>query len=160
MPLFSSRKPEDEVVHEPVHEPAQDKKQSHGLFGNRHRSPSPSTTRTARTSTTSSSRHSADASSPSRTRSVLQRTFGHGNSTNPDVDPSIVQAREHVMQAEAAEREADHALEAARLRVREARAEVKRLELEAAEEARRAKIKQYHAKEVSKRGKQLGRHDA
>ncbi|RYC57462.1 hypothetical protein CHU98_g8729, partial [Xylaria longipes] len=39
------------------------------------------------------------------------------------------------------------------------RDEVKRLELEAAEDARRAKIKQYHAKEVSKRGKQLGRHD-
>ncbi|KAI1765714.1 hypothetical protein GGR53DRAFT_488658 [Hypoxylon sp. FL1150] len=155
MPLFSSRKPEEEVVHEPVPE----KRQSHGLFGSRHRSPSP--TRTARTSTTttSSSRRS-DASSPSRTRSVLQRTFGHGNSSNLDMDPSIVQARERVMQAESAEREADRALESARIRVREARAEVKRLELEAAEEARRAKIKQYHAREVSKRGKQLGRHDA
>ena len=61
------------------------------------------------------------------------------------------------MNAENAEREADRALEAARLRVREARNEVKRLELEAAEEARLAKIKQHHAKEVSKRGKHLGR---
>lgn len=75
------------------------------------------------------------------------------------MDPSIVRARERVMGAENAERDADRALEAARLRVREARDDVKRLELEAAEEARRAKIKQYHAKEVSKRGKQLGRHD-
>lgn len=101
--------------------------------------------------------HLIDGTSPSRHRSVLQRTFGHGNTSNPDIDPSIIQARERVMQAETAERDADRALESARIRVREARAEVKRLELEAAEEARRAKIKQYHAREVSKRGKQLGR---
>ncbi|KAI1097197.1 hypothetical protein F4804DRAFT_328329 [Jackrogersella minutella] len=149
MPLFSSRRPEDEVVEEPVPE----KRHSHSLFGSRHRSPSPPIS--ARTSTTNSSRHS-DGVSPSRHRSVLQRTFGHGNA---DMDPSIIQAREHVMQAETAERDADRALESARIRVREARAEVKRLELEAAEEARLAKIKQYHAREVSKRGKQLGRHD-
>ncbi|KAI1137403.1 hypothetical protein F5Y05DRAFT_69774 [Hypoxylon sp. FL0543] len=153
MPLFSSRRPEDDHV---VEEPVPEKRHSHGLFGSRHRTPSPPVS--ARTSTTNSSRRS-DGTSPSRHRSVLQRTFGHGSSTNPDIDPSIVQARERVMQAEAAEREADRALEAARVRVREARAEVKRLELEAAEEARRAKIKQYHAREVSKRGKQLGRHD-
>ncbi|KAI1650918.1 uncharacterized protein F4817DRAFT_326218 [Daldinia loculata] len=154
MPLFSSRRPEEEVVEEPLPEKTE-KRHSHGLFGSRHRSPSPATTRS---STTNSSRNS-DVSSPSRHRSVLQRTFGHGNTTNPDIDPSIVQARERVMQAETAERDADRALESARIRVREARADVKRLELEAAEEARRAKIKQYHAREVSKRGKQLGRHD-
>ncbi|KAI1401627.1 hypothetical protein F4819DRAFT_317732 [Hypoxylon fuscum] len=154
MPLFSSRKPEEEVVQP---EPVPEKRHSHSLFGSRHRTPSPPNT--TRSSTTTSSRRS-DASSPSRHRSVLQRTFGHGNTSNPDMDPSIVQARERVMQAETAERDADRALESARLRVREARAEVKRLELEAAEEARRAKIKQYHAREVSKRGKQLGRHDA
>ncbi|KAI0019964.1 hypothetical protein F4780DRAFT_779891 [Xylariomycetidae sp. FL0641] len=153
MPFFSSRKPEDEMIEEPA--PLPEKK--HSLFSGRHRSPSPSST--LRSSSTSQSRHS-DMSTPSRHRSVLSRTFGNGNSTNPDVDPSIVQARERVMAAETAEREADRALEAARLRVRDARAEVKRLELEAAEEARRAKIKQYHAKEVSKRGKQLGRHGA
>ncbi|KAI4863207.1 hypothetical protein F4820DRAFT_427614 [Hypoxylon rubiginosum] len=155
MPLFSSRKPEEEVVHEPVPE----KRQSHSLFGSRHRSPSPPAARTARTSTTTTSSRHSNESSPSRTRSVLQRTFGHGNAANPDMDPSIVQARERVMQAETAERDADRALEAARIRVREARAEVKKLEVEAAEEARLAKIKQYHAREVSKRGKQLGRHD-
>ncbi|KAI2468117.1 hypothetical protein F4781DRAFT_280435 [Annulohypoxylon bovei var. microspora] len=152
MPLFSSRKPEEEVVEEPVPE----KRHSHSLFGSRHRSPSPPIS--ARTSSTRGSQHS-DGTSPSRHRSVLQRTFGHGSSSNPEMDPSIIQAREHVMQAETAERDADRALESARIRVREARAEVKRLELEAAEEARRAKIKQYHAREVSKRGKQLGRHD-
>ncbi|KAI1486502.1 hypothetical protein F5X96DRAFT_654872 [Biscogniauxia mediterranea] len=155
MPFFSSRKPEDEVVEEPA--PVPEKK--HSLFGgsNRHRSPSPSST--LRSSTTNHSRNS-DQSSPSRHRSVLQRTFGHGSSSNPpDLDPSIAQARERVLSAETAERDADRALEAARLRVREARAEVRRLELEAAEEARRAKIKQHHAREVSRRGKQLGRHD-
>lgn len=61
------------------------------------------------------------------------------------------------MMAEAAEREADRALMAARESVREARDHVRRLELEAEEEARRARIKQQQAKEVSKRGKQLGR---
>ncbi|KAI1323593.1 hypothetical protein F5Y16DRAFT_383255 [Xylariaceae sp. FL0255] len=154
MPFFSSRKAEDEVVEEPT--PVPEKK--HGFFGSRNRSPSPAST--TRTSTTSrSSRHSDAASEPSRHRSVLSRTFGHGNSSNPEMDPSIVQARERVMSAESAERDADRALAAARMRVKEAREEVKRLEAEAAEEARRAKIKQYHAREVSKRGKQLGRHD-
>ncbi|KAH8164191.1 hypothetical protein CIB48_g4048 [Xylaria polymorpha] len=130
MPLFSNRRSE-EVIEEPA--PLPEKK--HSLFGSRHRSPSPSYT--TRTSTSASSRNSA---------------------TTPDIDPSIMQARERVMGAENAERDADRALAAARLRVREAQDEVKRLELEAAEDARRAKIKQYHAKEVSKRGKQLGRH--
>ncbi|KAI1183213.1 hypothetical protein F5B17DRAFT_146408 [Nemania serpens] len=154
MPFFSSRQPEEHVVEEPA--PLPEKR--HGLFGSRHRSPSPTSVAQTRTSSTSS-RQSDAVSNPSRHRSVLSRTFGHGNSTNPDIDPSILQARERVMAAEIAERDADRALAAARLQVRDARAEVKRLEVEAAEEARRAKIKQYHAKEVSKRGKQLGRHD-
>ncbi|GAP86609.1 putative eukaryotic translation initiation factor 3 subunit [Rosellinia necatrix] len=162
MPFFSNRKAEEEVIEEPAPAPVPEKK--HGLFGSRRRSPSPASTAPTRASTSSS--HNSDAvSNPSRHRSVLSRTFGHGNglglggSSNPDVDPSIVRARERVMGAEDAEREADRALEAARLQVREARDHVRRLELEAAEEARRAKIKQYHAREVSKRGKQLGRHD-
>jgi hypothetical protein len=75
------------------------------------------------------------------------------------MDPSIVQAREHVVSAEGAEREADRALDMARRQVREAREHVRRLEIEAKEEARRARIKQYHAKEVSKRAKPLGRHE-
>lgn len=61
------------------------------------------------------------------------------------------------MDAEDAEAQADKALEQARLRVREAREHMKRVELEAKEEARRAKIKQAHARDITKRGKGLGR---
>ena len=49
-------------------------------------------------------------------------------------DASITQARERVLNAEAAEREADKALFQARAAVRDAREQVKRLEREAAEE--------------------------
>ena len=49
-------------------------------------------------------------------------------------DPSIVTARERVLSAEAAERDADRALVQARAAVREAREHIKRLEREAAEE--------------------------
>jgi len=64
-----------------------------------------------------------------------------------------------VFSAEAAEKEADRALMAARAAVKDAREHVKRLEREAAEEARLAKIKQKQAMSISKRGKALGRHD-
>ncbi|AEO61208.1 hypothetical protein MYCTH_2311150 [Thermothelomyces thermophilus ATCC 42464] len=60
------------------------------------------------------------------------------------------------MAAETAEMEADRALMASRESVREARENVRMLELEAKEEVRRAKIKEHHAKEFSKRGKLLG----
>jgi uncharacterized protein with WD repeat len=88
---------------------------------------------------------------------LLGRTRGHGHMRSSDVDPSIIEARERVMHAEAAERDADRAMAEARARVQEARQHVRRLEEEAKEEARLAKIKQFHAKEVSKRGKTLGR---
>jgi hypothetical protein len=61
------------------------------------------------------------------------------------------------MQAEAAEREADRALFNARAAVRDARDNLKRLEREAAEEARLAKLKQSQAKALGKKGKMLGR---
>lgn len=61
------------------------------------------------------------------------------------------------MSAEAAERDADRALIAARRAVKEAREHIKRLEKEAAEEARLAKIKQEQASKMSKRGHMLGR---
>lgn len=178
MPFFSSRKPEEEVHEEPAPLlPPTEKKHHHGmgLFGS-NRSSSPSrasnSNNNANANRTSSvgSAHTRGASSissvsstsehggASRHRSVLSRFGGGGiGNGNAELDPSIQGARERVMSAEKAETEADRALAAARLRVREARDEVKRLELEAAEEARRAKIKQYHAREVSKRGKQLGR---
>jgi hypothetical protein len=74
-----------------------------------------------------------------------------------DMDPSIMHARERVMSAEAAEMDADRALDQARLRVAEARQDVKALEAEAKEDARRAKMKQQQYQEISKRGKGLGR---
>jgi hypothetical protein len=91
-------------------------------------------------------------------RSLLQRSGGNHNNQDIEMDPSIVRARERVMHAESAEREADRVLAEARSAVNDARIEVKRLEEEAAEEARRAKIKAFHVKDISKRGNSLGRH--
>ena len=170
---------------EPVEEPAPQRQpvyeeppRRHGLFGSKHHSPTrapTNATHSTRSSTTTSSpdrstggggifRRSTDAShnpsmnSHQRTSGsgggLLHKTFG-GN--REEMDPSIVQARERVMGAEAAEMEADRALIAARESVREAREHVRMLEVEAKEEARRAKIKEHHAKEFSKRGKLLGR---
>ncbi|KAH6628843.1 hypothetical protein F5144DRAFT_326815 [Chaetomium tenue] len=165
-PVYEERQP---VYEEPP--------RRHGLFGSKHHSPTrapTNATNSTRSSTTASSpdrstgsggifRRSTDAShNPSmnghqRTGGGLLHKFGGGN--REEMDPSIVQARERVMGAEAAEMEADRALIAARESVREAREHVRMLELEAKEEARRAKIKEHHAKEFSKRGKLLGRHD-
>ncbi|KAK3988453.1 hypothetical protein QBC44DRAFT_102834 [Cladorrhinum sp. PSN332] len=161
MPFFSrSSEPAHQPAPQPIHE---EPPKRHGLFG-RHRSPSPATTTSTRSTRTTSAergqngvyRSSTDATNSTGRRSLL-RSFGNGN--NVEMDPSIVAARERVMGAEMAEREADRALMAARESVREAREHVRRLELEAQEEARRATIKQQQAKEMSKRGKQLGRYD-
>ncbi|KAK4169746.1 hypothetical protein QBC43DRAFT_283306 [Cladorrhinum sp. PSN259] len=160
MPFFSrSSEPVPQERPAPVYEEPPKK---HGLFG-RHRSPSPATTTsTHHTRNTSAERgqngvfrSSTDASSGRR--GLLSRSFGNGN--HAEMDPSIVAAQERVMGAERAEREADRALMAARESVREAREHVRRLEVEAQEEARRAAIKSQQAKEMSKRGKQLGRYD-
>ncbi len=170
MPFFS-RTPEPEPEPEPEHI-EEERPKRHGLFGSIKRDPSPTpsaatsatngtrfTSTTAHTTTPATHdgglfRRSTDAGSSRR--SLLHRSFGHGNDES-DMDPSIIQARERVMGAETAERDADRALDNARREVREARDQVRKLELEAKEEARRAKIKQYHAREVSKRGKALGR---
>ncbi|KAH6855420.1 hypothetical protein B0I37DRAFT_411416 [Chaetomium sp. MPI-CAGE-AT-0009] len=177
MGLFSRHA---EPAHEPApqHQPAyEEPPRRHGLFGSKHHSPTgapTNATHSTRSSATPSSpdhsiggifRRSTDAShNPSGHQrgtggggGLLHRTFGNGN--REEMDPSIVQARERVMDAEAAEMEADRALIAARESVREAREQVRMLELEAKDEARRAKIKERHAKEFSKRGKMLGRHD-
>ena len=146
MPLFSRSEPEPAPA--PI---VEERPKRHGLFGSkRETSPTPSR---ATTTTTSSSNSSVDRTS-SRRSGLLSKFGGHGSA---EMDPSIMQARERVMAAEAAERDADRALMAARESARQAREQVKILELEAQEEARRAQIKQYHAREVSKRGKQLGR---
>lgn len=177
MPFFSrDTGPEPEPVRQaPMHE----EPPRHGFFSrNRSTSPSPShqtstTSSTSYTSTTEgrrghgsgifrrSTNASRDGSVHSNTGmahkpSLLRRTFGHSNG-DVEVDPSIVAARERVLSAEQAEQDADRALEEARRSVREARDHVRRLELEAKEEARRAKIKQFHVREVSKRAKPLGR---
>lgn len=168
MPFFSRHtEPEEEVV--PVEtRHVEEERPKRGLFGSMRRDPSPTpTASTNSTRFTSSTYHttpthdhssglfrrSTDAGSTSR-RSGLLHKFGNGSE---EMDPSIVQARERVLSAETAEREADRVLDIARREVREARDQVRKLELEAKEEARRAKIKQFHAKEVSKRGKALGR---
>lgn len=153
MPFFTRQHEEPEP--EPQYE---EEPRKRGLLGSFRRDPSPtptsSTAQTNSTYRTSRSSTSTSTERPSRGHSILHK---FGQRSNEELDPSIVQARERVMGAETAEREADRALEMARREVREAREEVKRLELEAKEEARRAKIKQYHAREVSKRGKALGR---
>jgi hypothetical protein len=111
-----------------------------GLFGSRRHSTSPSAHSTTTTSSTTKS-HSG---------------LLHRSATNHE-DPSISAAREQVVLAETAERDADRALVAARQAVRDAREHVKRLEAEAKEEARLAKIKQDQARSISKRARPLGR---
>ncbi|EPE08413.1 hypothetical protein F503_01196 [Ophiostoma piceae UAMH 11346] len=166
MPFFSRNpEPEEELVQ--THEDPPTEKR--GLFGlRRDLSPTPSaaTNGTRHTTNTVPSRHSTETGSITSSlnsgggsrRSFLHRSFGHGNGKDSDLDPSIIQARERVMGAETAERDADRALDIARREVREAREHAKRLELEAKEEARRAKVKQFHARDISKRAKPLGRH--
>ncbi|KAH0495959.1 hypothetical protein TgHK011_009482 [Trichoderma gracile] len=178
MPFFSRREPSPEPVYhpEPAAEPPSRK---HSLFHrNRDRDVSPLSSQRAGSVASSSGgnpgavnkrdsgglfRHSTDSSGGGSSSGRRRGLFGHrDNSTglggSGALDPSIVQAREHVMQAEAAEVEADRALGEARMRVRAAKDHVWRLEEEAKEEARRAKLKQEQAREVSKRGKGLGRH--
>ena len=149
MPFFS-RHAEPAPEPAPVHE---ERPKRHSLFGRRSPSPPPSGATSSRK--TASSYNTSPERSGSGARGLLHRSFGNG--TPAGADPSIAEARERVMQAETAEREADRALMAARESVRQARDHVRRLEMEAEEEARRAKIKQHQAREVSKRGKQLGR---
>ncbi|KAM3497245.1 hypothetical protein MY10362_009396, partial [Beauveria mimosiformis] len=141
MPSFQSRR---EAPTEPAATEAALKKP--GFFHSRRES---SPARTISTTTTSSG-----DGSPSLLHKGLYKMGTGGGDRDLD-DPSILRAREHVMGAEAAEEEADRALDAARRRVREAREHVRRLE-EAEADARRARIKQHHAAEVSKRGKVLG----
>ena len=148
--LFS-RHAEPAPQQQPVYdEPAR----KHGLFGSRHHSPSRATSTATRSTRSSVSTTSPDRAGGQRS-GLLHRSFGNGNSD--DMDPSIVQARERVLGAENAEREADRALVAARESTRLAREHVRMVELEAQEDARKAKLKAKYAQEVSKRGKQLGR---
>ncbi|KZZ89368.1 hypothetical protein AAL_07667 [Moelleriella libera RCEF 2490] len=144
MPLFSTRRT---TSPERMTAPAVEPDRKHGIF---HRNKSPTGTE----SSTSTHSRTSSASSGRHKGGFLHKAIGRDDG----VDPGILQARERVMDAEDAEAQADRALEQARLRVREAREHMKRVELEAKEEARRAKIKQAHARDITKRGKGLGRH--
>ncbi|GFF25057.1 LOW QUALITY PROTEIN: hypothetical protein IFM46972_01267 [Aspergillus udagawae] len=117
-----------------IEEPNQ---RSHGLFGGRN----------------SHSSYSSRRSSGSYSSGHTQR---RGLLGRHHEDPSIAAAKEQVFRAESAEKAADRALRESRMAVREAKDHVKRLEYEAAEEARLAKHKQYQAKSISKRAKPLG----
>lgn len=149
--LFSSRQEPAPAVQQP-----QQPQKKHGLFGS-HRDPSPGTT--ASNASYNGTNRNGYSNSPTRNSAEGKRHSGLLSKfgSNDRTDPSIVQAREQVLSAEAAEREADRALMAAREAVRNAREHVRRLEIEAEEEARLAKIKQHQAKDISKRGQQLGR---
>ncbi len=74
-----------------------------------------------------------NSTSPVGTTNGVNHTHRHGFMRNGE-DASITAARERVLQAEAAEREADRALIQSRAAVRNAREHVKHLEREAAEE--------------------------
>ncbi len=74
-----------------------------------------------------------NSTSPVGATNGVGHTHRHGFMRNGE-DASITSARERVLQAEAAEREADRALVQSRAAVRNAREHVKHLEREAAEE--------------------------
>ncbi len=118
MPLFNRHT-------EPAPEPIEEQPRRSGtIFSRKNRDLSPTNTTSTRHS--NSTFHSAKSdTSQSPKRSFLHRR---------DEDPSITAARERVVNAEARERDADKALAEARLAVREAREQIKRLEKEAAEE--------------------------
>ncbi|KAM0263880.1 hypothetical protein ACHAQJ_000915 [Trichoderma viride] len=176
MPFFSRSEPSPEPVYQPEPMAAEAPSRKHSLF---HRNRDVSPISSHRGSVASSAggagpgynnmnsgsnagsdsggglfRNSTGSSAGSRGR----RGLFHRDNGSTALDPSILQAREHVMQAETAEVDADRALGEARMRVRAAKDHVWKLEEEAKEEARRAKIKQQQAREVSKRGQGLGRH--
>ncbi|KAH8730263.1 hypothetical protein GQ44DRAFT_579446, partial [Phaeosphaeriaceae sp. PMI808] len=136
MPLFGSRR---EVTPPPTTTTTPTRKAS--LFSRR-RSSSPSMHNTHHTTTHHTS------TSPRRTSGMFNRSSN---------DPSIHAATQSLKSAELAEREADRALYAAKHAVKEAREHVHRLEKEAAEEARLAKLKQSEAKALGKKGRALGR---
>jgi hypothetical protein len=83
------------------------------------------------------SKHTNRSVSPVSTTNTNNSTSPHRRSGilhRRDEDPTIIAARERVINAESMEKEADKALASARLAVREAREHIKRLEREAAEE--------------------------
>ena len=115
MPLFGKSNADTAPIHETraVEEPRRS-----GLFG-----------RNKDTTTTTTAHHNGNVNT------TTHHGGGGGLFHRNKGDPSIVAARERVLSAENAERDADRALLNARASVREAREHVKRLEREAAEES-------------------------
>ncbi|EMD33703.1 hypothetical protein CERSUDRAFT_117778 [Gelatoporia subvermispora B] len=154
MPLFRSSSPQN--VDPPLQEAPPQQQNSRSFFSrdSRNQQPQqpPSPTHTTDSTRTASTRSSGGFFS--RRRSMSPSPARYDDIKN---EPSIVAARQKVNDAEAAESEADRALNMARASVREAQDHVRRLEQEALEEARRAKAKQAEAKNVSKRSRNLGR---
>ncbi|MCJ1306730.1 hypothetical protein MMC25_000373 [Agyrium rufum] len=133
-----------------------------GLFGNK----DTTTTTHPQTTTTTTDNRKSGFFNNNRNSAATTTTVDHHNNTKSHgflhrntEDSSITAARERIVQAEQAERNADRALMEARAAVKAAREHCRRLELEAAEEARLAKIKQKEAKNMTKKTRTLGRHD-
>ncbi|KJZ71221.1 hypothetical protein HIM_09364 [Hirsutella minnesotensis 3608] len=165
--LFGRRQQQPEPVHSA--DPARGSAASvagskHGLFhrhGNSSDAHAASRSSTSSMSSSSSSgnhhdgAHRRSTSSSGGKVSLLDRMRGEDKAP---VDPSILEAQQHMVEAEAAELEADRALTEARALAREAREHASRAVAEAQEDARRAMVKQKLAREVTKRGEGLGRH--
>jgi hypothetical protein len=148
MPLFKSN-PDERDQADGVHRSRSASHKNGGsptrkgtLFGGRRRSvsPGPSTSNSHRGGffhRRSSSDDSSLGRSGTGTGSVRSGSsggfFSFGNHNNSN-DPTILAARQKVQDAEAAEKEADRALMAARAMVKEAKDHVKMLEREAEEE--------------------------
>lgn len=115
MPIFHRDSTASSSSGRSIDDPNQTKTHS-GLFGSR-------------------SSHSTHSSFSSGSGSPLSNSRRHGLLHRTHEDPSIMAAREQVLRAETAEREADKALIASRKAVKEARDHVKHLEREAAEES-------------------------
>ncbi|KAF8610081.1 hypothetical protein BDV93DRAFT_601147 [Ceratobasidium sp. AG-I] len=145
------------------------------LFGNKSAAPAstappPPAETSPRRSRSMFNRRRSSASSISSVESERRRNsggrkgfFGMGGSRASgdhtlDRDPSVIAAREKLVAAEKAERDADRALELARRAVLEARTHCKSLETQAAEEARMAKARRTEARSLGKRAGGLGRH--
>jgi len=141
MPLFGSKKSDSSVEQTPV-EP----ERKGSIFSKRSSTSANNTTNNHATTTATNGNGAGNGNG--------HRSFFGGSSK----DPSVTAARERVKLAEQAEKAADVALLEARKAVTEARDHVRRLELEADEDARLAKLKQTEAHGISKSAKGLGKH--
>ncbi|KAI0368285.1 hypothetical protein BV20DRAFT_969329 [Pilatotrama ljubarskyi] len=154
MPLFRSSSPRRDAPPPQPESPTR----SHGLFGRRSRSQDNNTNGYNNGYDNTNSNGNAKTTRSGGIFGRRRSSSSSDRSTDLSKDPSIAAARQKVTEAEAAEVAADRALNDARAAVRGAKEQVKRLEQEALEEARRAKAKQAEAKTMRKSTGRLGRH--